>query len=460
MRLVPRSLFGRLLAIGGLSTLVALLLASLAIGHVLERFVMRGFDDRLDAQLIVLARAVRPDGSLDPARAIDLPGYGEAGSGWVWQVDGTGGRRWRSSPDTARLDTRPAAPPMREPPHAPPEERPDRRERFAPAEGRGGHGERLHFRTLTVASAAGPVTITASGPRRVMEAPLREAMLPLLGSLGLLGIGLCAATLIQLRIGLRPLRALQAALGEVIAGRARHVPVAQPAELAPLATELNLLIDQNAAGLEHARRHVANLAHGLKTPLAALALKLAETARDPDGDLAAMVASIDRRVSHHLRRARAAAPGGTGRASTPLRPAIDDLVAVLRRVHADRPIAIDLTVAGDLAVQVDAQDLDEMAGNLLDNAWRHARATIRVSAVAEQGRIVLAIEDDGPGLDDAGLAEALLPGRRLDEREPGHGFGLPITQELAELNGGGLLLSRAAGTSGLRARLTLPAAHA
>ena len=446
MRLMPQSLFGRLLGIATLATLAALLLASVAIGHVLERFVMRGFDDRLDAQTMVLAKAVDARGQLDPARAIALPGFDEAGSGWVWQVRSPDGHLWRNGS---------AAPPT--PAAAPPPPRgilPDReRERPRPGEGRDRSGERQHFRTLTLTRAGGPVTIIASGPRRVVEAPLREAMLPLLGALALLGAALAAATLVQLRIGLRPLRTLQAALGEVIAGRQRHVPIDLPVELAPLAAELNTLIDQNAEGLAHARRHVANLAHGLKTPLAGLGLELAE--RDPDGRLAAMLADIDRRVSHHLRRARAAMPGAPGRVAIALAPAVADLVGVLRRVHADRPLAVDVAV-DDLAVGVDAQDLDEMIGNLLDNAWRYATATIRVTAAVDAGKVRIVIDDDGPGLDEAQRAEALVPGRRLDEAGPGHGFGLPITQELAELNGGGLALSRSPALSGLRAVLTLP----
>jgi signal transduction histidine kinase len=441
MRLVPRSLFGRLLGLATLATLAALLLASVAIGHVLERFVMRGFDDRLDAQTTVLARAVDARGRLDPARAINLPGFDQPGSGWVWQVRGADGRAWRNSPDA------PPAPPVGLPPEHDPM-------RPHPGEGRGASGEPLHFRTLTLARAGGPVTIAASGPRRVVEAPLREAMVPLLGSLALLGMGLAAATLIQVRVGLRPLRTLQAALGDVIAGRHRHVPTDLPVELAPLASELNTLIDQNAEGLAHARRHVANLAHGLKTPLAALGLELAD--RDPDGRLAAMLADIDRRVSHHLRRARAAMPGAPGRAATPLAPAIGDLVSVLQRVHADRAIAVERVVPAGTTVGVDAQDLDEMIGNLLDNAWRHAAHAIRIDAVIDSGKVAITIDDDGAGLDATQRAEALVPGRRLDEAGPGHGFGLPITQELAELNGGGLLLDGSPTLGGLRAVLTLP----
>ncbi|WP_267396612.1 MULTISPECIES: HAMP domain-containing sensor histidine kinase [unclassified Sphingomonas] len=449
MRLLPRSLSGRLLAISTLTTILALAFAAVSIAHVLERFVIRGLDQQLEAEVGMLQRAVRSDGTLDRTRIVNLPVFEDPGQGWGWQVESPRGR-WTGGD---AMTIRPAPPAL-----------PDRggrrfegRTAGMPGEGITATGEHVHARELTVSTSAGEVTVVAGGPRRLATAPLRAAMVPLLGSLAILGLVLALATTIQLRIGLRPLRALQVALGEVRAGRARHVPEDQPAELAPLAAELNALVDQNQAQLEHARRHVANLAHGLKTPLAALGIELATRGRDPDGGLRAMVADIDRRVRHHLGRARAAAPGSGYRARTVLAPAIADLTAVMRGINAERALAVTIEVAPDHAVAADPQDLDEMLGNLLDNAWRHASTAVALRAVASGSAIELTIEDDGPGLTDEAIGEALVPGRRLDERGDGHGFGLPITQELAELNGGALKLVRSP-LGGLRAALTLPAA--
>lgn len=449
MRAWPQSLFGRLLGIAALSTLAALLFAGFTISGVLERFVMRGLDDRLDAQVMVLARAVKQDGTLDQQRTIDLPGFDEPDSGWQWQVRGASGQQWLSVPEA------PLFAPAPRPPHHGQEHGPDQP---TPGEGTGPSGQRLHFRQLTVATPAGPVLITAGGPRHIVEAPLREAIVPLLLSLALLGAGLALATFVQLRFGLRPLRTLRTSLADVRAGRRRHVPLDQPTEIVPLATELNALIDQNEAGLAHARRHVSNLAHGLKTPLAALNVKLEESGRDPDGSLGEMVAQIDRRVRHHLGRARAAAPGGAQRARTLLAPAIADLIAVMQRIHVERPVDATVAIASDLAVAVDSQDLDEMLGNLLDNAWRHTRSAIRIGASHSGSNVELGIDDDGPGLSETAIGEALIPGRRLDERGDGHGFGLSITGELVELNGGKLTLQRSSLLSGLGAILVLPVA--
>ena len=438
--MMPRSLAGRLLVIAAVSTLAALLFAGFAIGHVLGRFVMTGLDQRLDAQVEVLARAVAPDGRVDRARAIVLPPFDVPDSGWTWRIDGPGG---------LAIVAEPGPPIAREP---------DGRRHPRPGYVRGARGGGgLHVRRLTIDTAAGPVTITVAAPRAVATRPLREAMLPLLGSLALLGLALAGATLVQLRLGLRPLRTLSTALADVRAGRRRTVPEDQPAELRPLVAELNALIDQNAAGLEQARRHVANLAHGLKTPLAALAVRLAEPGRDPDTALRGMVERIDTQIRHHLGRARASAPGAAIRARTLLAEPVDDLCAVMRRVHADRRVSAEAAIPATLAVAVDGQDVAEMLGNLLDNGWRHARSAVRVEAVREGALVRIVVDDDGAGLSATAAADALVPGRRLDERGDGHGFGLSITRELAELNGGSLTLARGDRLSGLRVVLILPA---
>jgi signal transduction histidine kinase len=273
-------------------------------------------------------------------------------------------------------------------------------------------------------------------------------MLALLG--GLLGV----ATLVQLRLGLRPLATIAAMLAEVRAGRRRHVTVDSPTELLPLVERLNALIDDNAAQLKQARGHVANLAHGLKTPLATLRLDLA--GHDPDGRLAAQLDRAERQIRHHLGRARAASDGPAGADRIAVAPIVADLVAALARIHADRGIRSQVAVADDMAVRCDAQDLAEILGNLIDNGWRWARQAVRIRAERHDAAVRIAITDDGPGIAADAIPQALRPGVRLDEAGEGHGFGLPIARELAELHGGTLTLSTAPG-GGLTATVTLPA---
>lgn len=444
--LLPRSIRGRLLAGALIFTGAALLFASLAIGQVLDRYVRRSLNERLDAQIALLLRGLRPDGTVDRALLTEIGPFTQHDRGWGWRIDSPGG------PVTSAAIIPP------EPPRpGPPDPERARREREwrehanrPRSDGLPGH----YLRSLTRPTAAGPVTITVAAPRAVVDRMRRAATTPLLLSLAALGAFLIAATLLQLRLGLRPLGRLRESLAAVRAGRLARVPEDQPSELREVVAELNDLLDENAAALARARGHVSNLAHSLKTPLATLSLRLGEPGRDPDGALGELVAQIDRGIRHHLGRARAASPGAPGQPQVALGLAVAELAAVLGRIHVERGIEAELAVAPDLAVKCDPQDLDEMLGNILDNAWKHAATRIRVAARAADGGVALTIDDDGPGLPPLALEQAMVPGLRLDERGDGHGFGLPIARELAELHGGALALGPSP-LGGLRVTLTL-----
>jgi signal transduction histidine kinase len=273
-------------------------------------------------------------------------------------------------------------------------------------------------------------------------------------SLLVLGLALVLAIVFQVRIGLRPLDGLRRAVAEVRAGRHERLPSDQPLEVRPLVSELNALLKQNTVNLGRARAHVANLAHGLKTPLATLSVALSAKGGG-NRDLTNLVEVMERRIRHHLGRARAAALGGPVRAQTPIAPALAALGAVLDKVHAERAVAFTIDVPTDLSVACEPQDFDEIAGNLLDNAFKWARHAVAVVATADGGSVVLAIDDDGPGLAAEQIPQVLQPGQRLDENAPGFGFGLSITRELVELYGGSLVLGPAP-LSGLRVTLRLP----
>lgn len=433
MTLIPRSIHGRMLGLSLLATLVALLVAGAAIAGVLQRFVTQGLDQRLDAELSLLAGAVDGDGRIDRTRLTRLRGLLDAGPGWQWQISGP--VQTVSSAEFPALRTPGPAP--RDALRREGEERPQ------PLEGRDG----VHARQISIATDAGPVVLTAAAPRDVVARPIQAAVAPLLATLGILGILLGIATLVQVRIGLRPLRALRDGVAAMRRGAA-SVSEAQPDELRPLAIELNALARDNAAALTTARASAANLAHALKTPVATLAL----TVRD-DPAQAAQLARIDATIRHHLARARNIAGGHASR--TALAPAIADLVSTIRRLRMERGVVIDAAIDPELHVAVDAADLDEMAGNLIDNAAQHARTTVRVAARVDQGMIRLSVIDDGPGIALADRQRATAAGVRLDEREDGHGFGLAIARELAALYGGVLVLDDAAG-GGLSASVTMP----
>jgi signal transduction histidine kinase len=168
-----------------------------------------------------------------------------------------------------------------------------------------------------------------------------------------------------------------------------------------------------------------------------------------------LVAQMERRIRHHLGRARTAALNGPGRVQTPIAPRLHDLGDVLGKIHSHRPIAFSIDVPVDLAAACEPQDFDEMAGNLLDNAFIWARSAVKVSALRNDAAVDVFVDDDGPGLSPAQCEQVLRPGERLDEAAPGYGFGLSIVSELAELYAGGISLSEAP-LGGVRATLRLP----
>lgn len=436
---------GRLLLSASVLIVLALLATGIVMDFALRRFIQGQVDGRLDGQILSVADALRSDrdGVLRLEHGVDGPPFERPLSGWYWQVMAPG-PALRSQSLLGR-DFSLARPPR--------EDRP----RPVAVDGTGPRGEPLRVRVKRVPVAdVGIVTVAAAAPLEALAGPLREALAPLIVTLVLLAIGLIGAVLLQVRLGLRPLALLQAELRHVGAGRAERITGDQPSEIAPLVAQLNTLLDQNAANLERARRHVANLAHGLKTPLATLALAFEESASDPTGRLRPLVTTMDRRIRHHLTRARTAALDGGARACTPLAPRIADHLSVFAKLYADKDLDRGIEVDAAAAVACETQDLDEMIGNLLDNACKWARHRIRIAARASGAQIVLSIEDDGPGLPPEHTVEVMRPGRRIDESAPGYGFGLPITRELAELYGGSVRLGPSR-LGGLKAELILPA---
>ena len=249
------------------------------------------------------------------------------------------------------------------------------------------------------------------------------------------------------------MRALRDDVARVRTGIAARLETDRPVELRPLVEEVNALIDQNRAGLEHARRHVANLAHGLKTPLATLALRLAREGASPESR--ALVEQLDQRVAHHLRRARSAAATAGSRARTPIAAVVKDLIGALHQIHAARAVAFRSSV-GDATVAVEQRDLEEILGNLLDNAGRHATSVVRITGEQAGRMLRVAIEDDGPGMTEEDAGRVTQAGVRLDESVQGYGFGLPIAIEIAELYGGTIELGRSPELGGLKVTVILP----
>ena len=442
------SLTVRLLAGAGMIVAVTLL----AMGWlVLDRVAARlraGFDRELFVLLeaVVASVEIGEDGEIDIVRPIRHAPFERPLSGSYWQIalDGTVAQTSRSLWDFS----------------LPPPSSDHEAVLVADLPGPLHQSLRLLERDIRFPGVDRLVHIQVAADQGRLEQDIRE-LRQLLG-LGAGGLGLLLLTglVLQVRLALRPLTRLRREIVDIRIGRRERLSGDGPAEIAPLVSELNTLIDRNARMLGRARTHVGNLAHALKTPLAALSLAVEQPAPDREA-LRRHLAGLTGQIQHHLTRARAAAADGGIGTATPLIPALTELAEAMEWLLARRGRDLDCDLSGlpaDAVVRVERQDLDDMIGNLLDNAgkWAHCHILLRADPVAgPQPAIRIAVIDDGPGLAPDDAAAVLTRGVRLDETVPGHGLGLPIVRDLAEMYEGRLELQPAPG-GGLAASVTLP----
>lgn len=329
------------------------------------------------------------------------------------------------------------------------------------AVGPDGEPLRVIAREVTLPNAAKPVVILAAIDSRPASQAVRRFAYLASALMLLLSAGLVTAVFTQVRLGLRPLFALRDTVADVREGRTTRVDGIYPPEIQPLATELNFLIDHNRDVVEHARTHVGNLAHALKTPLAVL-VNESENVKAKDKAFSSIVQrqteTMRNQVDHHLRRARAAARGHTIGVSTDVDTVISSLARTLPRIYRSKDIDLSAYIAEGLSFRGEQRDLEEMAGNLMDNACKWTVSEVQVKAIAnpdDETSLIISVEDDGPGLKEADYVTALKRGARLDEATPGTGFGLAIVDDLARAYKGRLELSRS-DMGGLCVTLILP----
>lgn len=302
-----------------------------------------------------------------------------------------------------------------------------------------------------------PARLIVAADESLLSDPLRSFRGMLLAALGLLAAGLAGAAIVQVIGGLRPLNRLCEELAQLREGRQSALNGPYPSEVQPVVDELNAVLARNAEFVERARTQAGNLAHAVKTPLSVMA----NAAAAEHGPLAELIGSqvilARQQIDHHLARARAAAAAQLAGQHCRLRPALDGLLRVMQRLCAERNVRVAVAACPDhLVFRGEAQDLQEMLGNLLDNAGKWADQRIMVGAEQIAGQLCIDVDDDGPGIAADQRSELLRRGQRGDEQVPGSGLGLAIVDDLARLYGGRLeLLDTPLG--GLRARLWLPA---
>lgn len=436
--LLHDSIRARLIGLSALLIGAALVAGYLAIAAILDRFITDRFDAESEAvaDSLIAGATVDDAGRLVAGPAPTDPRFDIPLSGWFWQLHQDGRVIAKSASLFDNVMTAPEADFI-----------------GGPGTGPDGRPLRVLRHAFTLPDSSSDMAVVVAAPRSEIDESVARIRRPLAISLAVLGLGLALASVLQVAAGLRSLDRLGRDLRAIRAGKADHLPLPPVSELRPIADEINGLLEQNRRVLSRTREHVGNLAHSLKTPLAAL-----DNALPPDHPGHALVARMDRQIGWHLRRARSSGASRVLGQRTPLRPVVDDILLVLGGPIRASGIEVEVTVPEALSFAGERQDLEEMLGNLIENAVKWADRRIRISARPEAGdRLAIAIEDDGPGMSDEDHAIAIARGGRLDESgPPGSGLGLAIVADLAALHGGRLRLERA-DLGGLSAGLVLPA---
>jgi signal transduction histidine kinase len=437
---------------------VILVITGIVLSSVYRQATERAFDRRLNLYLRTLIAEV---GAPDDPQDKDLQSLGEPLfelplSGWYWEITRTDSDKTETRASRSLWDKKL---PLLE----------DQGVELTPAGIRLGYIEGPEGQKLRMVER--PVDLGADGKYRVSVAgdateiveETRTFDYYLGGTFLALAIVLGLTTIFQVRFGLAPLKRISDAIADIRSGRAERLEGEFPVEIAPLARETNALIDANRAIVERARTHVGNLAHAIKTPLSVIVNEANSHGRDPFAAKVLEQADVMRdQVAHHLERARIAARLTIVGTVTEVAPAIEALCRTMEKIHRDRDIAIDVQADASAQFRGEKQDLEEMAGNLVDNACKWADSRVFIEVLVERQnagdaapKLRIIVDDDGRGLSTAERATVARRGQRLDETKPGSGLGLSIVTDLAALYGGSLTLGTAP-IGGLRAELVLP----
>jgi len=441
-------------------TVVILVVTGIVLSSIYRSAVERAFDRRLGVYLRTLvADVATPDeNSVKFPQSIGEPLFDLPLSGWYWQVT----RLDAPTPDvrSSRSLWDGALPHLAD--LGPTTASGGARQGYA--EGPEGQQLRIIERTIDLGEE-GRYLVAVAGDAAEIDDETHSFDGWLVATFGVLAIVLLLITTFQVRFGLAPLKRISEGLAAIRSGAAERLEGAFPVEIAPLARETNALLDANREIVTRARTHVGNLAHALKTPISVMLNEATAHGGDPFALKVQEQTEIMRdQVTRHLERARLAARVAVIGTVTDVRTVVTALARTMEKIHDHRGVAIDIDAPEGARFRGEQQDLEEMVGNLVDNACKWAQSRVAVEVFlerpdpADDRRMVhILVDDDGPGLSPQQREQVARRGRRLDETKPGSGLGLSIVLELASLYGGGLTLGTAP-IGGLRAELVLPGA--
>jgi signal transduction histidine kinase len=419
----------------------------LALVQVLDDTLTASFDEQLANNLNAMINAAELDevGDVRLLRPLGDQRFAEPYSGLYWQVSGGGHAPF---PSRSLWDRQLSLPPGNQDCRTP-----------CKFESTQFPSETLRViaRSVRLPGAAQPFLFQVAQSSRDLDRQKARTRTVVGWSLGVLGIGLIVMVGLQSIYGLAPLRRVSKAIAAIRSGEARRVEAQFPVEVEPLVAEINELLAHGEAQSEAARRHAGNLAHALKTPMSVL---IGE-ARGRDDPLArtieAQVQVMRRHVDHQLARARAAGRRAASTARTPVWPSLEAIARTVGRIHQGK-VLIDLAGDREASFRGEQQDLEEMLGNLVDNAALHGGGRVFITVEADADQVWVLVEDDGKGIAPDQRSRLFERGERLDTDKPGTGLGLAIVKDVAELYGGSVALDSSEDLGGLLVTLTLPLA--
>jgi signal transduction histidine kinase len=436
---------------------VLLLGGGIALERTLTRQVEANFDEQLDYILTAMIASAEIDASGEVYfyRTLGDQRFLEPGSGLYWQISGGDYEPWPSRSLWDRtLELRGVTGTG---------EHFDSDVHFYNSSQFPGEPLRIAERTVILPGSDTRWTFAVASATEQMDAQIGQVRLILIWSFAVLGLGLLVMALLQIRYGLSPLRRVRAAIQNLRTTGANRITDPLPLEVQPLVEELNALLEHSERQAEEARRHAGNLAHALKTPLTVLTN--AATAHAPDLGATVMreTRTMQRHVDHHLARARAVGRRAVGHARTNVMASAEAVRRAVERLYPDG--RLDIAGSRSAEVAIERQDLDELLGNLIENAAKYGGGSVFVTidpedetAEARPGECLIWIEDDGPGIPEAERTRIFDRGARLDTGKPGTGLGLAIVRDVAEIYGGSVTLSESEDLGGLLVELRLPRA--
>lgn len=434
-----------MIGIAALWISLLLLGGGLALDRVLSDAITRNFDDGMNYVLtaMIASAEIGPDGEVLFNREPADQRFLEPNSGIYYQISGKGHEDWRSRSLWDRaLKVNP--------------EHHDDAPHIYDSNQFPGEDLRVMERSIILPGSNTRWMFMVAQAREGLDAQIKTLRSTLFESFALLALGLIVLATLQTIYGLRPLRKVRHEIVRMRAGEKNRVTEPMPAEVLPMVEELNALLAHNERQAEEARTHAGNLAHALKTPLTVI--MNAATAQSPDlGDTVIREATTMRRqVDHHLARARAVGRRGAAHSRAEVWASLDAVERAVQRLYPE--VRIDMDGDKDAAVRVERQDLDEMLGNLIENAAKYGGGSVFATVGRTGSMVEILVEDDGKGIPQEDRTRIFDRGVRLDSGKPGTGLGLAIVRDVAEIYGGSVALEESEDLGGALVRLRLPAA--